>query len=51
MFIYLGMIMHAKIRKKDIIEHLTSLGFLIPNTRVLELLTAMGIEVLLELKK
>ena len=48
---YLGMTIHAKTRKKNIIELLTSLGFSIPKTRVLELLTAMGIEVLLELKK
>ena len=42
---YLGMLMLAKTRKKDIIQRLASLGLSIFYTRVLELSTVLGNDV------
>ena len=44
--IYLGMMIHAKTRKKGIVDKLYDLGISIPHSRVMDLSTSLGNEVL-----
>ena len=46
--IYLGMMIHAKTRKKNIVDKLYDLGISIPYSRVMELSTSLGNKVLFQ---
>ena len=49
--VYIGMLLHAKTRKKGLIDKLYDLGISIPYSRVMELSTKLGNEVLAQYKE